>query len=242
MADVWLGLDLGTSSVKCIALDAGGDVVAAAQQRYRIDRPRPGWAEQDPQAWWLAVVGVIADVRSQLGGSRAVRAIGLAGQMHGVVLVDSAHSPVRPAIIWSDARAVTEVERWRRSPGDDVVERLTGFRSASGMAALSLAWLRAEEPAALGRARHAMQPKDFVRLRLTGDAALDPTDAGASLLFDLDSGAPAVPLLEAADIDDTLLPPVLPTLSAAGSLTVAAAEDLGLPVGIPIATGGETRR
>jgi xylulokinase len=238
MRDVWLGLDLGTSSVKCIAVDEVGRVLASAQERYPIDRPHAGWAEQDPDRWWHAVVSAAAGVRIALGGSAGVRAIGLAGQMHGLVLVDAAGRPMRPAIIWSDARATAQVESWRDSPGDDLVERLTGFRSASGMAALSLAWLRANEPDVLDGAAHALQPKDHVRMRLTGEAALDLTDAGASLLFDLDTGTPAPPLLEAAGIEADLLPRLRPTLDAAGALTAAAAEELGLPPGIPVATGG----
>lgn len=238
MRDVWLGLDLGTSSVKCLALDADGEVVASAQERYPIDRPHAGWAEQEPERWWRAVVSVVAAVSAALGGSAGVRSIGLAGQMHGLVLVDAAGRPVRPAIIWSDARAATQVGIWRESPGDELVEHMTGFRSASGMAALSLAWLRANAPDVLDSAAWALQPKDYVRLRLTGEAALDPTDAGASLLFDLHAGAPAAPLLAAAGVDATLLPPLHPTLAAAGTLTTASAGELGLPAGIPVATGG----
>lgn len=238
MGEAWVGIDLGTSSVKCLAVDASGTVLAVAQEHYSVDRPNPGWAEQDGEAWWRATATALASMRATLPAGTAVRGIGLSGQMHGVVLVDAMHAPVRPAIIWSDGRAEDEVTRWRAEIGDDVTERLSGFRAASGMAGVSLGWLVRREPEAVARASFVMQPKDFIRLRLTGEAALELTDAGASLLFDLDRAAVAPEFLAVSQIDESLIPGLVGTLSVAGFVTAAAAERTGLPVDIPVAAGG----
>lgn len=238
MAEAWVGIDLGTSSVKCLALDAAGTVLAVAQERYSVDRPSPGWAEQDAEAWWRATAAALASMRAALPPGTALRGIGLSGQMHGVVLVDAQHAPVRPAIIWSDGRAEDEVARWRAEIGDDVTEKLSGFRAASGMAGVSLSWLMRHEPEALARTSFVMQPKDFIRLRLTGEAALELTDAGASLLFDLDRAAVAPEFLAASRIDESLIPGLVGTLDIAGRVTAAAAERTGLTTGIPVAAGG----
>ncbi|SEB67131.1 xylulokinase [Paramicrobacterium humi] len=238
MAHVWIGIDLGTSSVKCVALDERASVIATSQERYPVNRPRPGWAEQDPESWWLAVVAALAGLLHRLPAGTSVGGAGLSGQMHGLVLVDNALRPVRPAIIWSDSRASREVEYWRARVGDNEIEAKTGFRPASGMAGVSLSWVRAHEPEAFARAAFAMQPKDYVRLRLTGRAGLDPTDAGASLLFDVRSGVPAQPLLDIAGVGRDLLPQVVATLAPFGTVTQAAARETGLAPGVLVATGG----
>ncbi len=238
MEEAWIGIDLGTSSVKCLALSAAGLVLASSQHHYSITRPQPGWAEQDPHDWWHAVCAATTSLMETLGGRYAVQGIGLSGQMHGLVLVDAKHQVVRPAIIWSDARGEREVQQWRDSIGDDEIEAIAGFRSASGMAGISLAWLRKNEAETLVGADVAMQPKDYVRLRLTDRAGVDPTDAGASLLFDLDAMAPSPALVEAAGIAQSLIPPLVPTLGVAGFLTKNAALETGLPEATVVAGGG----
>lgn len=238
MVEARLGIDLGTSSAKCIALDGAGRMLGASQERYQIERPSHGWAEQDPEAWWRAVTGTIrATVAALPAGSRIV-SLGVSGQMHGLVLVDHALRAVRPAIIWSDARSSDEVRQWQAKLGADAVEAMTGFPIATGMAGVSLSWVGRHEPAALERTAHALQPKDYVRLRLTGVAAVEPTDAGASLLFDLDRMVPDARLLETAGLAPEQLPGLVPTLEQAGELGAAAAREIGLRQGIPVAAGG----
>lgn len=235
---VWLGIDLGTSSAKCVAIDAHGALVATAQERYGVDRPHPGWAEQDPERWWSATVATLRAVTQALPAGTEIKSIGLSGQMHGVVLVDAHARPVRPAIIWSDARSGDEVALWRDEIGDDELEAVTGFRSAHGFAGPSLTWLRRHEPDALAAAAHVMQPKDYVRLRLTGEAALEMCDAGGSLLFDLEAQRPSARLLEVAGITPEMLPPLRPTLGVAGTVRPTAAEKTGVPAGTIVAAGG----
>lgn len=238
MRRAWLGIDLGTSSVKCLVLDEDGLVVATAQERYGVSRPRPGWAEQDPEQWWQATIRATRAALAQLPAHVIVSGVGLSGQMHGVVLVDAADAPVRPAIIWADSRAIAEVADLREAIGDEQMERKTGFRPATGMAATSLLWLRRNEPQTLDTARFAFQPKDYIRLRLTGIAAVEPTDAGASLLFALGAEHPDPELTAAAGIDPALIPSSSATLAAAGAITDAAAAETGIPVGVPVAAGG----
>lgn len=238
MSGVWLGIDLGTSSTKVIALDECGTVLAAAQQSYGILRRIPGWAEQDPEEWWAATTDAVRTVLAALDADVRVVAVGLSGQMHGVVLVDGDGSPVAPAIIWSDGRAAQQVERWQAEIGDRVVESLTGFRPASGCAGLSLSWLSAHEPQVIARAAAVMQPKDYIRFKLTGRIATEMTDAGASLLFDLERRDAAGALLAAAGISRDLIPEIIATLAPAGAVTDAASASTGLPAGAMVAAGG----
>lgn len=234
---VHLGIDLGTSSVKCVVLDEHASVVATSQVPYAVHRDHAGWAEQSPDAWWSATVHAIH--RATAGAPTAtIGSVGLSGQMHGLVLLDRAGIPVRPAIIWPDARSGAEVELWREQVGDDFVTRTCGMPIATGIAALSLTWLRRHEPAALSSARWVMQPKDYLRLRLTGERAIEPTDACASLLLAVDDARPVPELLELSGIDESMLPRIVPTLSTAGSVSAAASTETGLRPGIPVAAGG----
>lgn len=238
MGDAWLGIDLGTSSVKCLVLDMSGAVLAVTQERYLISRTQAGWAEQDPEIWWQSTCRAISSVLLAIPATSTISAIGLSGQMHGLVLVDSAHCPVRPAIIWSDGRADDAVARWRDVIDDNHTESIAGFRPASGMAGISLSWIGAHEPQSLRRASFAMQPKDFIRLRLTGEVNVEMTDAGASLLFDLDNARVSAELVDAAGVDSSLIPTLIGTLDVAGIVSRRAAGATGLPVGAPVAAGG----
>lgn len=233
---VHLGIDLGTSSVKCALVADDGAVVASSQVSYRVDRPHPGWAEQDPRTWWLATAQGVRDVLAQ--HSVAPTSVGLSGQMHGVVLVDETGTPVRPAIIWPDARTAHEIETWRGTVGDRFVTVNCGMPVAAGLAGVSLSWLATHEPEALARATSIVQPKDWIRYCLTGRLALEPTDACASLLFSIIDERPVPELLALAGVQKQQLPILLPTLSVAGEVTAAAAAATGLPSGTPVAAGG----
>ncbi|MBK0418840.1 xylulokinase [Leucobacter sp. CSA1] len=233
---VYLGVDLGTSSVKAVLLDALGRTVADAQVRYGVSRPRPSWAEQDPEAWWRACCEAI---RAVLGaGAFDVRAVGLSGQMHGLVLVDAAGAPLRPAIIWSDARSGAQVREWDRVVGGDAVEAITGMPVATGMLGVSLSWVRENEPETYLAARYAVLPKDYVRFRLIGEIATEATDAAGSLLYAVREREPALGIAAALGLDAALLPPIGQSLSTAGAVTAEAGEATGLAPGTPVAFGG----
>ena len=228
-----LGLDLGTGSAKALLLDGDGAVLGEGSASYPVRSPRPGWAESSPEDWWNAVV---AAARGALGGRGAgVTALGLSGQMHGVVLSDERGRPLRPAVLWADSRSGGELGAYRRLDPD--LRRGLANPPAVGMAGPSLLWLRRHEPKAYGSARWALQPKDWLRLRLTGEAASEPSDASATLLYDLVSDRWSYPVVEALGLRADLLAPLVPSGEAAGTLVRSAAEELGLRAGLPVAAG-----
>jgi xylulokinase len=231
-----LGIDLGTSSVKAMLLDPGdGSVLAQADAPYPVDRPHLGWAETDPDQWWDAVRQTVAAVTAT-AADRTVAGIGLSGQMHGVVLCDADGSPTRPAVLWADSRAEAELDLYRSLPADGRA-RLANPLSP-GMAGPILAWLHRHEPQAVSRARHALQPKDWIRARLTGQFAAEPSDASGTLLYDVLTEGWSEPVVTALGLRRDLLPPILASADAvAGRLTEAAAAMLGLLPGVPVAAG-----
>ena len=234
-ATTLLGIDLGTSSVKVVLTDPAGAVLAQASAEYPVDRVQPGWAETDPEAWWSAIRDTVARVLADRPGSRPV-GIGLSGQMHGVVLCSADGTPVRPAVLWADARAETELEVLAALPAA-ARARLANPLSP-GMAGPELAWLHRHEPDVVARARWALQPKDWIRARLTGEFAAEPSDASATLLFDVLSQDWDAEVVAALGIRPDILPPLLPFAGArAGQLRSRVADELGLPAGIPIAAG-----
>ena len=232
-----LGLDLGTGSVKAILMDEGGAVLGEGSAPYAVRSPRPGWAESEPGDWWEACASA---VRTAVGGRRSgVRALGLSGQMHGVVLSDAGGEPLRPAVLWADARSGGQLGAYEGlEPG---LLRALANPPASGMAGPSLLWLRENEPSSYRAARWALQPKDWIRLRLTGEAAAEPSDASATLLYDLGSDGWAWTVMEALGLRAELLAPLIPSGAVAGTLTAEAAEAMGLEEGLPVAAGaGDT--
>jgi sugar (pentulose or hexulose) kinase len=230
---VLLGLDIGTSSTKALAIDERGEAVAEASAPCAVERPGPGLAETDPERWWEALVSAAARLPAAVRA--AVRGVGLSGQMHGAVLTRADGSAVRPAILWLDERASEMLGSYPAECGT-----VTGNLPSPGMTGPTLAWLRVREPASLAAARWALVPKDWIRLRLTGEAATDPSDATGTLLADRD-GRWHPGLLAGVGIAPELLPPVVASSGAAGRLTAAAASALGLPAGVPVAAGaGDT--
>ncbi|MGY1754164.1 FGGY family carbohydrate kinase [Blastococcus sp. SYSU D01042] len=220
--DVLLGADLGTSGLKLVALDAAGAVVAEAEREYGYDRPGPGRAEIEVAVWRSAVDAALADVVADLGG-RAVRALGLSGQMHGTVLVDAAGRPVRPAVLWPDARATAEAQRWTRLAEAD---RAALPPPAPGMTGPVLAWLAAHEPGALERAVAVLLPKDALRASLVPDAEVavtDRSDASGTLLWDVAGEGWSPSAVAAAGVPAALLPAVRPGAEVVGTTPVAGA-------------------
>ena len=221
-----LGIDLGTGSVKLVTLDADGVERAVASQPYALSSPQPGWAEIAPDVWWQALVRAAA--RLPAGERAQVAAIGFSGQMHGVVLIDAAGQPVRPALLWPDTRAVREADAadWPGAPNP----------VAPGMAGPLLRWLAAHEPHALRDARWAVQPKDWLRVALGGEIAADPSDACATALATPD-GAWDTALIDALGLPVDRFAPERASGARCGVLDATAAAALGLPAGVPLATG-----
>ena len=198
-----VGLDVGTTGVKAIALSPRGDVLAVASRAYGLSTPRPGWSEQDPEDWWRAAESALAEVST----GREVAGIGLSGQMHGLVVLDAADSVIRPAILWNDQRTAAECAEIEERVGAERLIALTGNRALTGFTAPKLLWLRTNEPKAYARIARIMLPKDYVRLRLTGEWAIDASDASGTLLLDVERRDWSRDVLDALELPSTWLPP-----------------------------------
>jgi len=215
-----VGLDVGTTGVKALAISPAGDILARAEESYELSTPRPGWAEQDPEDWWRAAERALA----RLGGRPS--AVGLSGQMHGLVVLDDRDRVLRPAILWNDQRTGAECAEIEERVGLARLIRLTGNRALTGFTAPKLLWLRRHEPDTYARIAHVLLPKDYVRLRLTGEHAIDVADASGTLLFDVAARRWSREMLEALELDPAWLPRTLesPEISGAtaGGIPVAA--------------------
>ncbi|HSK98091.1 MAG TPA: FGGY family carbohydrate kinase, partial [Euzebyales bacterium] len=218
-------------------MDSGGAVHSEAIESYPVHTPRTGWAESAPADWWRAVQAAVHRVTAGTAGS--IVSLGVVGQMHGVVLTDASGAALRPAILWADTRTEAYLAQFT-ALGRAALERLAN-PVVTGMAGPSLLWLRDHEPDAYATARWALQPKDWLRLQLTGQAAAEPSDASATLLYDVPADEWAWSLIDQLGLRDDLLAPLIPSAAVAGSLTAAAADVLGLPPDLPVAAGaGDT--
>jgi len=217
-----VGLDVGTTGVKAIAISEEGAVLARAEREYPLSAPRPGWAEQDPEEWWRASAAALAEV-----GAANAAGIGLSGQMHGLVALDGADRVLRPAILWNDQRTATECAEIEERVGLERLVSLTGNRALTGFTAPKLLWLRRHEPDVYARVAHVLLPKDYVRLRLGRERGTDVADASGTLLFDVEHRRWSEEMLKALELPSEWLPPALesPAISARTS------------DGIPIAAG-----
>ncbi len=237
--DCYIGIDLGTSSVRTLALSREGSVLGVQGRDYAIREPRPGFAEQSPQEWWDATADCLKRLlRLESVANAHVRAVGLSGQMHGLVLLDRDGHTLRDAIIWPDTRTADICGEWSETIGAQNISSITGLPLATGFMAPSLAWVKRYEPQVYSQAAHALFPKDYVRYRLTEALATDITDASGSLLFDVSKRQWSQELLTQFDLDGKLLPAVMSATDTAGTVTKAAAAATGLPAGTPVAAGG----
>ncbi len=233
-----LGLDLGTSSLKALLLRDDGTVAVSSSRGYAISAPRPGYAEQPPSAWWNALCGATHDVLAQARLDRsAVRAIGLCGQMHGTVCLDSSSRLLHPAIIWPDRRAVGEAAEADRLLSEQGLTPRLGGGVSPGFMAATLLWLRTHEPGVWSRLRTVLLPKDYLRWRLTGQLGTDPSDACGTPLYDIDAGHWSREALDALALAADLFPPIAPSSTVSGGLRAEAALEMGLAAGTPVVCG-----
>ena len=229
-----LGLDLGTSSAKAVVLDIEGSVLAQASAGYAVTSAAAGYAESEPGDWWTAVTACTR-AAVHAAGARPV-AIGLSGQMHGLVLTGADGRALRPALLWPDSRAAGALRAYRLL-GPAALARLANPLSP-GMAGPLLLWVAEHEPRRYAAARWALQPKDWLRARLTAEFHAEPSDASGTLLYDVPGDRWDLAAVGALGLDARLLAPLLPSSGApAGRLTAGAAAELGLPAGLPVAAG-----
>lgn len=232
--DIALGIDLGTSSVKVLALDRLGNILGAGKADYQVNSPQRGWSECDPALWWSGMISAVKTVLTCVPATR-VRAIGLSGQMHGVVLVNAKRQLIRPAMLWSDTRAEPELEMYRQLPAS-MLRRLAN-PLVPGMAGPMLCWLAQHEAENYQATCSVLQPKDWIRLRLTGQIGAERSDASATLLYDILADRWADDVIETLGLRPEIFPSILTSATLAGTLRASAAHELGLPVGLPVAAG-----
>jgi len=230
---VFLGIDLGTSSLKALVLDLDGSVVGTGSAPYPLLTPQPGWAEAEPEAWWEAAAIAVPEAAGVHAAE--IAAIGLSGQMHGVVLSDELGHALRPAIIWADSRTRKQLATYSELSPER--RRTLANPIATGMAGLTLLWLKEHERQLYRRAQWALQPKDWLRLRMVHEAATEPSDASATLLYDMTTDYWAKDLLEELDLRLDFLAPIRESVEICGILTSSAAEHLGVRPNLPVVAG-----
>lgn len=237
---VFLGIDIGTSGTKTLAIRETGEILASATVEYPLYSPHPGWSEQDPTDWWNASARSVQLVlqRGAIDPSE-VKGIGLSGQMHGSVFLDQDGKVIRRALLWNDQRTTQEcLEIEERAGGRAALIGMVANPALTGFTAPKILWLRNQEPQNYDRMRQILLPKDYVRYRLTGEYATEVSDASGTLLLDVKGRQWSSVLLSKLEIDPALLPKVYESEEVSGVLSSAAAEQLGLPAGVPVVGGG----
>jgi len=230
---MWLGLDIGTSAVKAVVVDLDGKVVADAAARLPISRPRPAWSEQHPDDWWQAATSAVKRLPSD--ARAVVRAVGLAGQMHGAVLLDDADRALRPAILWNDGRSAIECHELElREPR---TREITANAAMPGFTAPKLLWVRKHEPGIFNATAKVLLPKDYVRLRMTGDHASDMSDSSGTLWLDPSARRWSSVMLAACHLDEGQMPRLYEGSEPTGVLRAEVAAEWGMER-VPVAAGG----
>ena len=234
-----LGIDVSTTATKAVLIDEAGAVRGIGTAEYGFDVPHPLWSEQDPQLWWDGAARAIRSVLASTGvAGEDVAAVGMTGQMHGAVLLDATGGALRPAILWNDQRTGHECDAIRRAVGAQRLIAITGNDALTGFTAPKLVWVRDHEPDVWRRIAHVLLPKDYVRLHLTGDYAVDKADGAGTLLFDLGARDWSPEILTALEIDPAWLPRTWEGPEITGVITPSAAAATGLRAGTPVVAGG----
>jgi xylulokinase len=233
-----IGIDIGTSGLKCALIDDSGHLRASAFREYTPDLPRPGWAEQNPDVWLNAAIAAVREAVEISGVDRSsIAGLSFSGQMHSTVWLDREQRVIRPAILWLDARSARQVENLNHTIGRSQLAEWIGNPVMPGFMLSSLLWLKEEEPSTWDRLAHVMLAKDYVRLRLTDEIATDFSDASSTAILDVRNRAWCADLLHAVGISIELLPPLRSSSEVAGRLRPDMAEALSLPIGLPIICG-----
>ncbi len=238
MKPLLLGIDIGTTGAKAVLIDPEGTVLAEHTSEYPLATPRPGWAEQNPEDWWQATIKSIRRVLSASGiKSNHIAGIGLTGQMHGLVLLDENDRVLRPCIMWNDQRTAKQCDDINRRIGLSRIINITGKPALTGFTAGKILWVRENEPDVYAQARHLQLPKDYVRLRLTGNYAIDVADASGTNLLDTGRRVWSEHILQVLDIPWEWLPKVYECHELVGHISSQAAELTGLAPKTPVVAG-----
>ncbi|MEO5886148.1 MAG: xylulokinase [Anaerolineales bacterium] len=235
----FLGIDVSTTASKALLIDERGDMVAVASSPHTLQTPRPLWSEQEPREWWKAVAISIRSVLEKAGISgERIAAVGLTGQMHGLVLLDETGNVLRPAILWNDQRTQSQCHEIHQIIGREKFIQITGNVALTGFTAPKILWVKENEPEVYAKAKHVLLPKDYIRYKLTGEYAMDKADGAGTVLFDLKSRNWCDEVLGALDIPSAWMPQTFEGTEFTGHVTDEAASITGLKVGTPVAAGG----
>jgi xylulokinase len=237
---ITVGIDVGTSGTKALAIDEQGTILASASAEYPSSHPRPGWSEQDPEHWWEATVKTVQQVLSAGKVKPAdVVGVGLSGQMHGSVFLDAAGAVIRPALLWNDQRTAAECrEIEEKAGGREALIRVVANPALTGFTAPKVLWVRANEPKNWERVRQVLLPKDYVRYRLTGSYATEVSDASGTLLLDVANRRWSRELLDKLQIDPALLPACHESPEVSAKVSAVGSKATRLPAGTPVVGGG----
>lgn len=234
---MYLGIDLGTSELKALILDAQGEIVATQHAALSVQRPHPHWAEQAPESWWQACNQVVTRLRQQAPAAWAtIRAVGLSGQMHGAVLLDAQGAVLRPCILWNDTRSASQCTELQTQHPE--MMQISGNRIMPGFTAPKLRWVAEHEPALFRRIARVLLPKDYLRWRLTGRFVSDPSDAAGTLWLDVAQRDWSDALLAISGLTRAQMPALVEGSAVSGTLSEAVARAWGLASTVQVAGGG----
>lgn len=237
MADTVIGLDLGTGGVRAIAVDWQGHLIAQSTGSYPLLTPQPGWTEQQPADWITASFKALSELTQKLAEHQII-ALGLSGQMHGMVPLDATGKVIRPAILWNDQRTGKAVESIEAIvPRQELIQR-TGNPAITGFQLPKLVWLRDAEPQAYEQLQQILLPKDYLGYALTGEFFTEPSDASGTGCLNLSTRQWDADILSALHVSSALFPPVLASTAVAGQVKPEIADQTGLPSGLPVIAGG----
>lgn len=231
-----LGIDIGTSGAKIVAVGRSGAIAAETTQTYPLHHPHPGWSEQHPEDWWTAVKKGLRELFLQVDPGHIV-GVAVSGQMHGLIALDESGAPLMPAILWNDQRSAAEADALNREPGKDALIKRTGNIAYAGFTAPKILWLKKHRPDIYESAAKFCLPKDYINFKLTGRLFTDVSDASGTLYFDVGGRQWSKEMLEVLGLDTGRLPEVYESYEAGGQVSAAAAEETGIPAGIPVAAG-----
>lgn len=233
-----LGIDVGTSGCKILAIDGTGGILRSVTEEYPCYTPQPGWSEQEPEDWWQGVVRGLRAILPALGG-REIRAVSFSGQMHGMVALDEAGRVVRRAILWNDQRTGAQCDAITRAAGGlEALLAVTDNRMLTGYTGGKILWMKETEPENYRRTRWILNPKDYIRYRLSGEIATDVSDASGTGFFRVRERKWATELIRRAGLEPSLFPPVWESTDTVGHVTGEAAALTGIPAGTPVGGGG----
>ena len=233
-----IGIDIGTSGTKSVLFDVSGNVVASSTAEYPLYQPHNGWAEQDPNDWWNAVVYTVYDIiRSSGIDPSDIKGVGMSGQMHGLVMLDENNEVLMNSIIWCDQRTAKECDEITRKVGAQRLIEITANPALTGFTASKILWVRNNKPEIYAKCRHILLPKDYIRFKLTGEYATDVSDASGMQLLDIPGRCWSDEVLDKLNISKSLLGKVYESPEITGTVTAQAAQRTGLREGTPVVAG-----